>query len=180
MESDEPAVLRDGGEGISEAEAVREHDVDGLLSEFLFVELLAEEDVAYVRLHGRDVVVVGIPAAGRVPPALGDILLHLLEGFRVVLFEPVVLHGAFKAELVVRVGFQQAEILVEGVGEEFPDDLLDGPEPLGVQMGVCREVDGPFRFLGRQGESGEGRSRSEQELLHLLVFVKLFYVDTVQ
>ena len=166
MEGIQSAVSRDGREGIAETEAVREHDVDGLHPEFLLVEGLAQQEVADVGFHGRDVPVVGVPAAGRIPPARRHIRLHLLIGLGIIFLHPLVFHRALETELVPRVRFHQMEVLVQRVGEVFPDGLLHRPEPLGIQVGIGGHIDFALFILGVRGGRSKEDDRKQEEFFH--------------
>ena len=88
-ETDESAVCGEGRQVISKAEAVGQEHVCALFAELLTIEGLADENVAKPRLRRHDDRLVGVPsAAGEVPAAVGNILLHLFKLVGIVLLHP--------------------------------------------------------------------------------------------
>ena len=80
--------------------------------------------------------------------AFSYILLEPFEVLGIILFEPVVLDRALKAELIGGESLHEGEILLQGVGQEFAYGLLYRPVPLGVKVCICSHIDCPARILG--------------------------------
>ena len=135
-------VRLDGGQGIAEAEAVRQENIGALLAEFLLEEAVPVEDLAHEGLGGGNVGVHGVPGgAGDVPAAVRDIALQLLIEVGIVFLRQLVAECAFEVHAVVRILVHQLEIALEGALHAVADGILNGPVPLGVQMGVGHAVE---------------------------------------
>ena len=167
-EADQSAVRGDRRERPSESEAVREEDVRTLDAELVAVEVLPVEDVAREGLRGGDVRVGGIPrAAGHMPAALADVLLHQLILMGEVLLHPLVLDTALEVEQVVGVLRQQEQVLIQRLGNVLRNRALNVPVPLRVEVGVRDHVN-LVRFLGhgRPAEYEEGQTQQDGAFFH--------------
>lgn len=134
------------------AEGVRQPDALGLDAEVLDEEPLAVDELAGDGLAAGQVAVGLDPhAADGYPLALVDGLLDPFPHLRVVVADPLVLHGlgAGEDEVLVLVG-QRGDV-GEGAGR-LALGLADGPEPGGVDVGVADAGDGVGAGMGGLGE----------------------------
>ncbi len=140
-ETNQAAVLGDGGQCPAKSEAVGQEDVGALHTELPAVVLLAQHDVTDGGLGGGHQGVGGVPACtADVPTAILDVFLHLLVLLRIVFLHPGILHAALEVENVVGILLQQKQVLVDGVPHILLDGGLDVPVPLGVQVGVGHQI----------------------------------------
>ena len=125
----------------AKSETVGQEDVRAFHSEFLSVILLSQHNIADERFSRRYQSVRCVPAtSGNVPAAFPDVLLHFFVLCRIVLLHPGIFHSAFKVEYIVRILFQQKQVLVDRVPYILFNGSLYIPVPLSVQMGICYHV----------------------------------------
>ena len=111
-ETDQAAVVSQRRHDLAESETVGQEHILRLDAELLFIKLLCKQDVADKRLRRRHVRVVGLERSPRnVPSPVGYEFPDALEEVRIVLLDPFVLDGAFEIEHVMRIFFEQRQIL---------------------------------------------------------------------
>ena len=111
-ETDQAAVVSQRRHDLAESEAVGQEHILRLDAELLFIKLLCKQDVADKRLRRRHVRVVGLERSPRnVPSPVGYEFPDALEEVRIVLLDPFVLDGTFEIEHVMRIFFEQRQIL---------------------------------------------------------------------
>src|SRR5262249_29386505 len=128
-------MCQDAGQGRGKTEAVRKHVLDTGLAELVAKPIVAVQDltgdglgtgrVDVALLHGR---------AGRKPATGRHILFEPRKVSRIVFLHHAVPIGAAEIEDVVRILFEQREVVTRGLGEVFADDLRILPSPLRIEM----------------------------------------------
>ena len=91
------------------------------------------------------------PAGNQRPLATHS--LHLRKVIGMILLHQPVTVGAGPVEDVIGILLEQRDVVVDGFGDEFADDLRVGPAPLGVQMRVTDQINHPLLGQVRRGIS---------------------------
>ena len=136
----------DGRQRRAKAEAVGQEDVLGNHAKFPLKPVVADQNLAHQGFAGGYVDVHRVPGgAHRVPSALFDVFLDLLEFCGIVFLHQLVAEGALKVERIEGVFPEQREVVVHGVFDAVPDGIHNRPIPLGIEMRVGNGK--KFRFL---------------------------------
>ena len=134
------------------SETVGQHIFGAGLSEFFAEPLVAIENLADDCFGAWSIDVSFFHrGSGRKPTAFVHILFHLRKvGWEVFLHETVAI-GAAEVEDVVRILFEQLEIILHSLADVFVDNLGIFPSPFRVQVGVPDDVQrrllGEVRFI---------------------------------
>ena len=172
-------VRQDGRQGSRESEAVRQHVFGAGLAKLFAKPVIPIQNLTNDGFRaGRVHIALFHGGAGWKPPPFLRVLLHLGKIGRVVLLHQAVAVGAAEIENIVRILFEQFEVVLHRLAEVFVDHLGILPAPFRVQVRVSHHIEdrplaqvGLFRglCLGCPGHSQEGhgnRHQSRADLSH--------------
>ena len=134
-------MRENAGQGSREAEAIGQHVLIAGDAELFAKPIVAVENLPNDRFGVRRIYVAFFHRrAGGKPATHRDVKLQAVEIYRVVLLHQAITICAGEVEDVVRIFFEQREIVPHRLGEILLNHLRIFPAPFSVEMRVTDDV----------------------------------------